>query len=124
MITLEKKTGERAMRTGTDGRIQIGQAGCGYWGPNLLRNFRANGKCHLATVAEASAERRSFLNSRFSGLDVRRDWRDLVGDAELDALVVATPAATHFEIAQAALEAGKHVLVEKPLATTTGEVNE
>jgi predicted dehydrogenase len=112
------------MRDGSKRRIRVGQAGCGYWGPNLLRNLVADSKCQVLTVAEPSPERQSFLSSRFSDVSIRHDWRDLVADPGLDAIVIATPAATHFEIAQAALKAGKHVLVEKPLATSTAEVDE
>jgi predicted dehydrogenase len=105
-------------------RVRVGQAGCGYWGPNLLRNLLANPRCSVMAVAEASPERQTFVSNRFPQVRIRKDWRDLVEDPALDAVVIATPAASHFTIAQAALDAGKHVLVEKPLATNTAEVDE
>lgn len=101
-----------------DDKIVVGQLGCGYWGPNLLRNLVANPDCTLKSVAEPSLERRSFIESRFEGVTVEADADVLIQDPEIDALVVATPASSHEELATAALKAGKHVLVEKPLAMT------
>jgi predicted dehydrogenase len=104
--------------------IRVGQIGCGYWGPNLLRNLQANSKCNLAAVADASPERRSFVASRYRDAKIYANWHDLVEDPNLQAIVVATPAATHFTIVETALQAGKHVLVEKPMATSVAEVDE
>jgi predicted dehydrogenase len=111
------------MKNGRE-RIRVGQAGCGYWGPNLLRNLLANKKCSVTTVAEPSPDRQDFVVSRCPDIKICKSWRDLVADPTLDAIVIATPAATHFSVAQAALETGKHVLAEKPLATNTAEVDE
>ena len=104
--------------------VQVGQVGCGYWGPNLLRNLQASSACRLTAVADASAERRAFIASRFPSAKLHGNWHDLIEDPDVQAVVVATPAATHFTIAEAALRAGKHVLVEKPMATSTAEVDE
>lgn len=112
------------MKGGPTACIRVGQAGCGYWGPNLLRNLLANSGCSVTAVAEPSSDRQAFLASRFPDIEIRKNWLDLVADPSLDAIVIATPAASHFAIAQAALETGKHVLVEKPLATSTSEVDE
>jgi predicted dehydrogenase len=115
---------ELAMGTWSQERVRVGQAGCGYWGPNLLRNLRENSKCALAAVADASPGRRAFVAARFPEARISADWRDLISDPDLHAIVVATPASTHFEVARAALKAGKHVLVEKPLAMSVAEVDE
>jgi predicted dehydrogenase len=104
--------------------VLVGQIGCGYWGPNLLRNLQASPKCNLLAVADASKERRSFVESHHPAARLYDNWHDLVENHALQAVVVATPAATHFTIVEAALRAGKHVLVEKPMATTTAEVAE
>jgi predicted dehydrogenase len=104
--------------------LRVGQIGCGYWGPNLLRNLQANTKCNLVAVADASPERRSFVASRYLDATLHANWYDLIEDPNLQAVVVATPAATHFTIVEAALKAGKHVLVEKPMATSVAEVDE
>jgi len=104
--------------------LHVGQIGCGYWGPNLLRNLQASPKCSLSAVADTSAERRSFVGNRFPGAKLYSNWHDLIDDSSLQAVVVATPAATHFTIVEAALQAGRHVLVEKPMATGADEVVE
>lgn len=103
--------------------IRIGQIGCGYWGPNLLRNLQTSPKCHLAAVADASPERRSFVAAHYPAARLYDNWYHLIEDASVQALVVATPAITHFTIVEAALKAGKHVLVEKPMATSAAEID-
>lgn len=104
--------------------INVTQLGCGYWGPNLLRNLVAQPGCRVRWVAEASADRRAYVNANFPGVETTSDWVRAVSDPAVDAVVIATPAATHASLAQAALELGKHVLVEKPLATSTAEADE
>ncbi len=102
----------------------IAQLGCGYWGPNLLRNFSALKNCRVKYVVDASAERRSFVQSNFPRTQAIDTAGPVWVDPEIDAVVIATPAATHFELALAALNAGKNVFVEKPLATKAAEVDE
>jgi predicted dehydrogenase len=102
----------------------IAQQGCGYWGPNLLRNFSALKNCRVKYVVDASAERRAFVQSNFPRTTAVADNETVLADPEIDAVVIATPAATHFELALAALKAGKHIFVEKPMATTATEVDE
>ncbi len=112
--------------TTSDGesRIRLAQVGCGYWGPNLLRAFAASRGCHVKYVVDPSAERRRFVERQFPTTvavdDVDRVW----GDPEVDAVVIATPTGTHFELAKRAHECGKDVLVEKLLANTVAEVDE
>ena len=103
--------------------LVVAQLGCGYWGPNLLRNFSALPGCTVKYVADASAERRTFVERNFPRTTAIESADAALDDAAVDAIVVATPAATHFELARRALEAGKHILVEKPLATTVDEVD-
>jgi predicted dehydrogenase len=104
-------------------RINVAQLGCGYWGPNLLRNFSALPDCHVRYVVDASAERRAFVEGNFPRCEAVESPDKVFEDREVAAVIVATPAATHFTLARRALEAGKHVLVEKPLATTVAEVD-
>lgn len=101
--------------------IRIAQLGCGYWGPNLLRTFDSLSGCRLTTVVELSEERRKFIQKTLPKIDVVDDWRK-IGD--VDAVIIATPAETHYGLAKAFLEAGKHVFVEKPLAMRTEEAIE
>lgn len=102
---------------------RIGLIGYGYWGPNLARNFHALANAHLVAVADADA-RRLDEPARLYNARTYADWRELIADPTLDAVAISTPARTHFEIARAALERGKHVLVEKPLAMTSAEARE
>lgn len=102
----------------------IAQLGCGYWGPNLLRNFSALKNCRVKYVVDASAERRAFVQSNFPRSEAVAAAGPALADPEIDAVVIATPAGTHFELALAALQAGKHVFVEKPLATKAAQVDE
>ena len=104
--------------------LVIAQIGCGYWGPNLLRNFSAVKSCRVKTVVDASAERRAFVAANFPRTTAVADPATVLADPEIDAVVVATPAGTHFELARASLLAGKHIFVEKPLATKAAEVDE
>lgn len=102
----------------------IAQLGCGYWGPNLLRNFSALPHCRVKYVVDASAERRSFVEANFPRTTALESAEPIWEDGEVDAVVIATPAASHFTLALQALRAGKHVFVEKPLATRAVEVDE
>jgi predicted dehydrogenase len=105
-------------------KFVIAQIGCGYWGPNLLRNFSALKGCLVKNVVDASAERRAFVESNFPRTVAVSDPGIVLADPEIDAVVIATPAASHFQLGMAALQAGKHIFVEKPLATTAAEVDE
>src|ERR1700726_2903623 len=104
--------------------ILIAQLGCGYWGPNLLRNFSALPGCEVRYVVDPSQERREFVEANFPRTRAVPSPENVFSDAEVDAVVIATPAETHFRLAREALRAGKHVFVEKPLATKASEVDE
>lgn len=104
--------------------IVIGQIGCGYWGPNLLRNFSALSGCRVKYVVDPSAERRAYVATHFPLSIATDSFERVLSDAEVRAIVVATPAGTHFQVARQALEAGKHVFVEKPLATRVEDVDD
>jgi predicted dehydrogenase len=105
-------------------QLVLAQIGCGYWGPNLLRNFSALKTCRVKTVVDASAERRAFVTANFPRTTAVADPASVLADPEVDAVIIATPAGTHFELARAALAAGKHIFVEKPMARTAVEVDE
>ena len=104
--------------------IVLAQFGCGYWGPNLLRNFSALADCSVKYVVDSSAERRGFVESNFPRSRAVETNQVALEDPGVDGVVIATPAASHFSLAKQALEAGKHVFVEKPLATKVVEVDE
>jgi predicted dehydrogenase len=101
--------------------VSIGLAGAGYWGSKLARNiFEARGS-HLAAIADGDTGRREATLHRYPSARGVRDLDELLADGDIEAVVLATPASLHAEHARAALESGKHVLVEKPLALTTAD---
>ena len=104
--------------------LVLAQFGCGYWGPNLLRNFSAVSGCEVRYVVDSSPERRAFVETNFPRTRAVDSIDIALNDPEVVAVAIATPAATHFDLARKVLDAGKHVLVEKPLATKTTEVDE
>jgi predicted dehydrogenase len=101
--------------------ITIGQVGLGYWGPNLLRNFQALPGALIKAVCDLEESALARAKEWHPHLICTSDFEELLGDLDIEAIVVASPAATHFRLARAALEAGKHVLVEKPLALQVDE---
>src|SRR6266513_1485738 len=96
----------------------IGVIGCGYWGPNLLRNFAENESCALRWICDLDQHRLDKLGRRYPAVQTTTDYRQLLADPALDAVAIVTPVATHFSFAGEALSSGKHVLVEKPLTTS------
>jgi predicted dehydrogenase len=101
--------------------VRVGVAGLGYWGPNLARNFAAIPGCELRWLCERSAEARARVAGLFPGARATGELEELLGDPELDAVVLATPVPTHAELAVRVAQAGKHCFVEKPLATTAAD---
>jgi len=101
--------------------INVGVIGYGYWGPNLVRNFAANGSTRVVSVCDRDAERLAKLNAHYPAIRITNSAEELIQDKEIDAVVIATPVDSHFPLALAALEAGKHVLVEKPIASTSDQ---
>ncbi|HSQ25460.1 MAG TPA: Gfo/Idh/MocA family oxidoreductase [Pyrinomonadaceae bacterium] len=102
----------------------IGVIGCGYWGPNLLRNFTENESGQLRWICDLDEVRLASMSRRYPFAQTASDYRKLLDDPELDAVAVVTPVATHYEIAKEFLRAGKHVLLEKPLTATIAEAEE
>ena len=99
--------------------ITVGVIGYGYWGPNLVRNFTEAPGGRVGFVTDVRAERLSHVASRYPAAKVSTDYRDLLADPSVDAVAIATPVSSHFDLAMAALRAGKHVLVEKPMTATS-----
>jgi predicted dehydrogenase len=113
----------RRRRFARRGQVRIGLAGVGYWGPNLLRNACEIEDIDVLAVCDLDQSALERQGRRYPRLARTREFDDLL-DAAIDAVVIATPIATHFELARRALQAGKHVLVEKPLAATVAEAEE
>jgi predicted dehydrogenase len=104
-----------------DRPLGVAVVGYGYWGPNLVRNVIERPEFEMRTLCEMSSARASAFMQKYPGIDVEANLEDVLRDPQIDAVIVATPPRTHHGIVKAALEAGKHVLVEKPLATTTAD---
>ncbi|MGA8478717.1 MAG: Gfo/Idh/MocA family oxidoreductase [Chthoniobacterales bacterium] len=102
----------------------LAQLGCGYWGPNLLRNFSSLPNCWVKYVVDSSPDRRAFVEANFPRTTAVNGVDEALSDPEVTGVVIATPAGTHFQLAKESLLAGKHVFVEKPLATKVAEVDE
>lgn len=104
--------------------IRIGLCGLGYWGKNLFRALSGNRGIQLAAVADAKAETREALAQSHPRLRLYADAMDLIADPDIDAVVLATPVALHYPQAKAALDRGKHVMVEKPLCTSSAQADD
>jgi predicted dehydrogenase len=104
--------------------IRVAVLGYGYWGPNLVRNVLARPELELAAVCERDQQRAAAVELRVPGVRVCRDVEEILDDDAIDAVLVATPPRTHHALASAALNAGRHVLVEKPLARTSAEARD
>lgn len=105
-------------------RTVLAQIGCGYWGPNLLRNFSAQPDCWVKLVADTNEERLAYVSANFPKTQTVKDIGSVLSDPEIDAVIVATPADSHYLLVKQVLESNKHVFVEKPLATSTKEADE
>jgi predicted dehydrogenase len=99
--------------------LGIGVIGYGYWGPNLVRNFAEVEGAKVVAVSDLRSERLSRVRSRYPAIKTTTDCRDLFADATIDAIAIATPVSSHFDLAMEALKAGKHALVEKPMTLTS-----
>lgn len=108
----------------TENNIKVGVVGCGYWGPNLIRNLRQSPGCHLKVICDTSEQRLKHMRKLHQDVATTNRYEDLLADAELNAIVIATPVRFHYEMAKAALLAGKHVFIEKPMARTVAEAEE
>jgi predicted dehydrogenase len=104
--------------------VNIGVIGYGYWGPNIVRNFFATQSCTIKMVADGRPERLGALAKIFPSIQGVKDAEDIIGNKEIDAVVIATPVFTHFALAKRALLNGKHVLIEKPMTSSVAEADE
>jgi len=107
--------------TSSDGAVGIGVIGYGYWGPNVARNFAETRGAELRAVCDQRPERLAQAQARHPQARTVRDVAEVLADPLIDAVVIATAVSSHFDLARRALEAGKHVLVEKPLTSTADE---
>jgi len=99
--------------------INIGVIGYGYWGPNLVRNFNETSGINVCQVADLENDKLQKIRLRYPAIAVTTDYSKIIENKDIDAVAIVTPVSTHFDLALRALRAGKHVLVEKPMAATS-----
>jgi predicted dehydrogenase len=104
--------------------LNVAVAGCGYWGPNLIRNFYSLSGCKVKLVCDADRNRLAHMKTLYPGVQTTCKFDDLISDSEIDAIAVATPVRLHFEMAMMSLRAGKHTFLEKPMASSVAECEE
>ena len=105
-------------------QIKVGVAGCGYWGPNLVRNFRSLPGCHMNVMCDIKAERLKHLQALYPEVKGEMNYDKMLHDKSVDAVAVATSVKLHHPMAKAALEAGKHTFIEKPMASSAAQCEE
>src|SRR5690606_19738144 len=117
------RTGQGRTRANCEGRAMISVAvvGYGYWGPNLVRNIAEVRGARLAAVCDLNVERLKPVSLRYPDVAITANFDELLRDHSIDAVAIATPVSSHFRLAMAALKAGKHVFVEKPIASSAEE---
>jgi predicted dehydrogenase len=101
--------------------IRIAVIGCGYWGPNLIRNFHNTPGCELKAISDVSPQRLDHVGRQYPQARKTADYREILADPEIDAVAVATPVSTHYPLGRAVLEAGKHLFVEKPMCASADD---
>lgn len=104
--------------------INVGVVGVGYWGPNMIRNFTASNRTKVKICCDLREERLKYIKSQYPSIDVTQEYEKVIQDPEVDLVIVCTPVYTHFPIAKAALEAGKNVLIEKPMTSSSEEADQ
>jgi len=103
--------------------LKIGVVGYGYWGPNLVRNFTAADDCQVTAVCDMSDDRLGQVTKLYPSVSLFKDFDEFLA-SDVEAVAIATPVHTHFPLAMKALKAGKHVLVEKPMAETADQARQ
>lgn len=99
--------------------VNFGVVGYGYWGPNLVRNLFEVSETQVVAVSDMNADRLKLVKSRFPSVELYSDFKEMLKNPKIDAIAIATPVFTHYDLALLALQHGKHVMVEKPMTTTS-----
>src|SRR5258706_15172146 len=105
----------------TNKTIKVGVGGCGYWGPNLIRNFRQASDCQLAVLGDTSEQRLKHMRRLYPEVATTTRFEDLLKDPSIHAIITAPPVRVHHEMGKACLKAGKHTFIEKPMTPTVAE---
>lgn len=107
-----------------DSLLNVGVVGYGYWGPNLVRNFMSLPDIHVKTVSDLNEQRLKALSSLYPSIEYTTNYRDITDDPSINAVIIATPVSSHYEIAKQAILSDKHCFVEKPLADSSEHAQE
>ena len=111
-------------RSPRSGIVRVGVVGYGYWGPNIVRNFHGLETCEVVAVCDKSPAALQRVGRLYPGVQLTSDADEILTSSEIDAVAIVTPVWTHFALAKAALENGKHVFVEKPFTSTSQQAEE
>jgi predicted dehydrogenase len=101
--------------------LKIAVVGCGYWGPNLIRNFYSLSDCKVKKVCDLDSRRLEHMRKLFCEVETTTNFDDVINDPQIDAVAIATPVHYHYEMAKKCLQAKKHTLIEKPMASSSVE---
>jgi len=104
--------------------LNIAVVGCGYWGPNLIRNFSSLSECKVKLACDVNKDRLAHMMTLYPGVETTTEFDQVLKDVAIDAIAIATPVRLHFEMAKKSLQAGKHTLIEKPMACSVAESEE
>jgi predicted dehydrogenase len=104
--------------------LNVAVVGCGYWGPNLIRNFNSLSDCKVIMVCDADTARLEHIKNLYSSVNSTTEFDDIVNNMEVDAIAIATPVCSHYQMAKKSLQAGKHTFIEKPMAYSAEECEE
>lgn len=104
--------------------MNIGVIGCGYWGPNLIRNLKETSEANLDLICDIDGSKLIAMKKKYPSIRITQDYKQLLNDPSMDAVVIALPVSKHYEIAKEALLKNKHVLVEKPLTASVKEAED
>ncbi len=112
------------MNTQTQKQMNIAVVGCGYWGPNLIRNFRSLANCDVKVICDLDTRRLNHLKSLYPSVETSTSFDEVVARNDIDAVIIATSVHTHYRMAKQCLLAGKHTFIEKPMARSAAECEE
>ena len=104
--------------------LNIAVVGCGYWGPNLIRNFNGLSSTKVKIICDKDKNRLKHLQSIYPGIETTTKFSDLLSGNDLDAIAIATPVSEHYKLAIKSIESGKHTMIEKPMSSSVKECNE
>jgi predicted dehydrogenase len=123
-VSIDSASGFQVQRASKTSMIRFGVIGYGYWGPNIVRNFHGQDGSHVVAVCDKNPKSLQRVQQSYPDIRTTDECKDLLTATDIDAIAIVTPVWTHFDLAKAALENGKHVFVEKPFTSTVAQAEE